>query len=214
MNIVTKVINRLVLEYQNKTNHIFGKIRLRKVKNQHFTVISNNCWAGSLYRWLGLPYNTPTAGLYFYAEDYIKFLQRLNYYLSLEMIKITADESKYRDKLYQKHQEKIPIGRLDDVEVIFLHYGTYEDAVATWNRRKQRIVWDNLYVKMSEMNDCTPEIIRQFDSLPYKHKIIFVTKDYGVKSQIINKDWSEKSEIKDDTSWFNKYVDVIKFLND
>jgi uncharacterized protein (DUF1919 family) len=213
MNIGIKILNKLVLEFQNRTNKYFAQYRVRKVNDAKFTVISNNCWAGSLYRWLGLQYRTPTVGLYFYAEDYLKFLQRLDYYLSLDFEKITIEQSKYREKLYAKGQINVPIGKLGDIEVIFLHYDTFENAVDSWNRRKKRICADNLYVKMSEMNDCTPEIIRQFDTLPYRHKFILVTHDYGIKSQIISKDWVNESQIKDDTSWFNKYVNIITFLN-
>lgn len=213
MNIGIKILNKLVLEFQNRTNKYFAQYRVRKVNDAKFTVISNNCWAGSLYRWLGLQYRTPTVGLYFYADDYLKFLQRLDYYLSLDFEKITIEQSKYREKLYAKGQINVPIGKLGDIEVIFLHYDTFENAVDSWNRRKKRICADNLYVKMSEMNDCTPEIIRQFDTLPYRHKFILVTHDYGIKSQIISKDWVNESQIKDDTSWFNKYVNIIIFLN-
>lgn len=213
MNIGIKILNKLVLEFQNRTNKYFAQYRVRKVNDAKFTVISNNCWAGSLYRWLGLQYRTPTVGLYFYADDYLKFLQRLDYYLSLDFEKITIEQSKYREKLYAKGQINVPIGKLGDIEVIFLHYDTFENAVDSWNRRKKRICADNLYVKMSEMNDCTPEIIRQFDTLPYRHKFILVTHDYGIKSQIISKDWVNESQIKDDTSWFNKYVNIITFLN-
>ena len=100
MNIGIKILNKLVLEVQNRTNKYFAQYRVRKVNDAKFTVISNNCWAGSLYRWLGLQYMTPTVGLYFYAEDYLKFLQRLDYYLSLDFEKITIEQSKYREKLY------------------------------------------------------------------------------------------------------------------
>ena len=74
-------------------------------------------------------------------------------------VEITAEQSKYRDELYHKHQERVPIGVLDDIEVIFLHYSSFEEAVMAWNRRKQRICIDNLYVKMSEMNNCTKELL-------------------------------------------------------
>ena len=37
-----------------------------------FTIISNNCWAGLVYQHFGLPYNTPTAGLFFFAQDYLE----------------------------------------------------------------------------------------------------------------------------------------------
>ena len=30
---------------------------------------------------IGMQYNTPTLGLYFFAADYIEFLQHLEYYL-------------------------------------------------------------------------------------------------------------------------------------
>ena len=53
MNIGIKILNKLVLEFQNRTNKYFAQYRVRKVNDAKFTVISNNCWAGSLYRWLG-----------------------------------------------------------------------------------------------------------------------------------------------------------------
>ena len=53
----------------------------RSVKSRDFTIISNNCWAGRVYQYLDMPYLTPTAGLYFFAPDYIKFVSDLKKYL-------------------------------------------------------------------------------------------------------------------------------------
>lgn len=64
---------------------------------------------------------------------------------SLEVRSITANESAHKDTLYKLHQEIVPIGLIDDVEVVFLHYKTFDEAVEKWNRRKSRINWDNLY---------------------------------------------------------------------
>ena len=111
------------------------------------------------------------------------------------------------------HQENVPIGLIDDVEVVFLHYKTFEEAVEKWNRRKSRINWDNLYIKMSFQNECKDEYVYEFDRLPYRNKLFFVTKDYGVQSQIIMKDRLGDSMILNDTDWFNKFIDVTKFIN-
>ena len=54
---------------------------------------------------------------------------------------------------------------------MFLHYKSKEEAAEKWNRRKERIQWDNLFFKMSEQNLCNPEILKKFDSLPAEKKI-------------------------------------------
>lgn len=54
-----------------------SKVRRSKIKNKDFTIISNNCWGGYVYRYYGLEYNSPTIGGYFFSEDYIKFLKNL-----------------------------------------------------------------------------------------------------------------------------------------
>ncbi|MDE6218484.1 MAG: DUF1919 domain-containing protein, partial [Muribaculaceae bacterium] len=47
--------------------------RRRKLKHNDFTIISNNCWAGTaVYQPFGLKYNTPTVGLFIIDEDYIQ----------------------------------------------------------------------------------------------------------------------------------------------
>ena len=56
---------------------ITGKIKQRKFLHKDFTIISNNCFAGIVYRNNALPYNTPTAGLFFMADDYIKFVYNI-----------------------------------------------------------------------------------------------------------------------------------------
>ena len=66
-------------------NPIMSGRRKRKLKNEDFTIISNNCWAGHVYRYYNLPYNTPTVGLYFYPDEYIRFLSNLKKYMSMKL---------------------------------------------------------------------------------------------------------------------------------
>ena len=207
--------DRLVHKIVEKTNPYVGGLR-RKLGgiDFDFTVISNNCWAGSVYRWLNLPYMTPTAGLYFFAEDYVKFLSNLRYYCSIEVQELDLKDSNYKDIIEKKGQQNVPLGKLDDIEIVFLHYPTFAEAKEKWERRCKRICWENLIVKNAEMNGCTPEQIKTFDKLPYDRKFIFTTRDYGIESQIIFKEYMGKEQVKDDTTRFNKYVDIVKLLKD
>jgi len=153
-------------------NPIIGPIRRDVLVNKGailpFTIISNNCWGGHVYRFFAESYASPTIGMYFFTPDYIKLLNNLEYYFNLPLDFITYKESKYKNKLEEYGGDNLscPIGKLDDIECIFLHYSTQQEAKDKWERRKKRINWDNLYVKMSEQNLCTEEHLKAFDLLP------------------------------------------------
>ena len=53
---------------------VLAPLRRRKLKERDFTIISNNCWGGICYEYYGLQKLSPTVGLYFFSEDYIKFV--------------------------------------------------------------------------------------------------------------------------------------------
>ena len=212
---VINIINKIRVEIREKTNLKFGKSRRNKLHNTNFTIISNNCWGGQVYRYFQLSYSSPTVGCYFFADEYIRFISNLKKYIDTELTFIDYKESKYKDKLEARHQEKYPIGVLDDVEIVFLHYKTREEAYEKWNRRKARIYWDNIIYKMSEMNFCSLQNIIDFEKLTFKGtKFIFVTKDYGINSQVIfAEDCLGSGNIPDDTNLFRKYIDLVGLLN-
>lgn len=135
-------------------------------------------------------------------------MSNLTHYLSLPPEEIPLSESKYKDSLIKKGQTKVPIGIIDDVEIVFLHYPTFEEAKEKWTRRASRINWNNLIVKDSEMNDCTEKDIIDFDKLPFDRKFIFTTRDYKIDSQIIFKEYYMQESVKNDTTLFNKYLNI------
>lgn len=169
-------INQKTKKFSEAVKNIPYNIRRaynkKRIRSRDFTVISNNCWAGKLYQYLDMPYLSPTVGLYFFADDYIKFVKNLKYYMSLELEFISANESKYSDELKIRNQLDRIIGVLDDVEIVFLHYHSEKEAYEKWNRRKARINWENLYFKFSKMNLCTEEHMKEFSELPCLHKIL------------------------------------------
>lgn len=74
-------------------------IRRKKLTNCEFTIISNNCWGGVVYEAYNLKKQSPTVGMFFMADDYIKFCKDIKYYLGQEMEFIKPEESKYVKKL-------------------------------------------------------------------------------------------------------------------
>ncbi len=210
-------ISVITIKIREKANLILGPFRRKRLNSagkSNFTIISNNCWGGHVYRWFSCRYDTPTIGLYLFSEDYVKFIYNLKHYLSIEPRFITYRESKYKDILEKRAGSNIkcPIGVLDDIEVIFLHYSTAEEALAKWNRRKNRIHWDNIFFKMSEQNGCSEAYLKIFDQLPTSKKIVFTHKDYGLKSQIVFREYNNADEVIDDTTHFNRYIDLTCWL--
>lgn len=184
------------------------------LKNKSFTIISNNCWGGRVYQRYGLPYTSPTVGLMFFADEYLKFVYNLEYYLSQDLKFIPKQESKYYD-FYTEKDRYYPIGLLDDIEIVFLHYHSEKEAYEKWNRRKARINWDNLIVKFNDQNRATIDHIKAFDRLPYKNKLCFVAnaiKDTDCTIQFI--EFQNEDYVKNDITTYTKYLNIDKYLNE
>lgn len=213
MNKFRKYTKKLKIKLRNKLNPLLGPYRRTIGGIKHpFTIISNNCWAGIVYQHYNLGYDSPTIGCYFFAEDYIKFISNLKYYLNLDMSFISYDRSRHKDELSRKKQTMVPIGVLDDVEIVFLHYHSEEDVLEKWNRRKERIHWDNLFFKFSEMNQCRFEHLKLFDEMSLENKLVLVSQDYKLKSQIIVKSFTRKLEVYDDTTNFREGINLDRWL--
>lgn len=153
--------------------------------------------------------------MYFFSEDYIRFVTNLNHYLCIDLKFISFEQSKHRSSLENSsaHKKKCPIGVLDDIEIIFLHYSSQEEAYEKWNRRKNRIDYEHLFFKMSEQNECSIDLLRKFDNLPYANKFVFTTADYGLKSQIVFYDFINCDKIVNDTNDFRKYISLENWIN-
>ena len=165
-------------------------IRSRFINNNDFSIISNNCWGGFVYQSYGLEYNTPTVGLFFMAEEYIKFLSDLKHYIyDYELTFIKPEESSYVSFLSKDSRfGSYPIGKLGDVEIEFLHYKSEAEAYDKWERRKKRINWDKLLVKFNDQNECNLKLFNKFSELNFRNKLFFgVNQDYASDFSIIKR---------------------------
>ncbi len=195
------------------TDKAFVDIRRKQIRDPDFSIICNNCWGGYVYRRFGLPYNTPTVGLFFFADDFVKLCQNLRYYMQQELEFIKCTESRHRASLPEEKYRNVPIARLEDIEVVFLHYKSEAEAKEKWERRKERIHYDNLIFKFSKMNGCTQEHMQAFDALQVDKKILFVPYRSDLGSAVYFPVKGNAEEIADDTSEYSRYINLKKLIN-
>ena len=133
MPAVKKLIHGLIGRIRNAKRHYELKmrhfIRRLKIKHKDFCIISNNCWGGTIYQYFGIEYNTPTVGLYFGTEDFVKFAANLRHYMEQELVFIPWESTTSYDFLRKIDQKPFPVARLDDIEIYFMHYDSPEEAL-------------------------------------------------------------------------------------
>lgn len=209
-----KKFRKFIKKVKSKT---IGEIKKRSLKCLDFSIISNNCWGGIIYQEYNLPYNSPTVGLYFFAEDYILFLENLSFYLNKELRFINYTESKHYDDLKNRNYnyENAIIGVIDDVEIIFLHYNSEEEAKEKRDRRKERINFDKLIIKFNDQNGFKEEYYERFKKLPYKHKLFFTCNPHYTDSFCVYfKKYNGFSSILEDVTSYKRYVDMKEKINE
>ncbi len=201
-------------KFREETNPLFAKNRRQRLNRCDFSIISNNCWAGSVYRYFGLPYQSPTEGLYFFASDYVRFSANLRHYLVAPLEFIDVHESLHYDVLESRGETGKPIALIDDVEIVFLHYPTVKEASEKWYRRVERVNWDNLFIKFSQMNNCTDEDLRKFDEIDFPNKLCFTSRPHpDLHCAAFHPASVYDGQILNDTDRFSQGFNLYNWLN-
>ena len=193
---------------KNKRQKINEHLK-KNINIKEFSLITQNCIGGVLYNDLGMQFLSPTINLSFDGPDFIKFVQNLKYYISLELVEFSTNEVTY------------PVGHLDDIEIRFNHYTTFCEAKQKWDERKNRINYNKIYVIATDRDGMTNyNCMEQFDKLSYP-KVMYTAKPYPQYS------WTRWCKcFKDETvgimtgianlkgqRYYEKYFDIIRFLN-
>lgn len=204
--------SRLYTQIEKRINRHFSK----KLKNKEFTILCSNCVGGILYHRLGQEFLSPTINMWFHQPDFVEFTVNLDWYLNQDLVFI---ESK----------EQYPVGVLkgndkdiQDITLFFNHAKTVNDAKEQWERRKKRIVKDNLYIMMYKLDGITIEQMRKLEHVKCKNKVIFTSVplpeipwSYYIKPVMSHKypyNYLEKDIFG--IRYLEKKFDCVSFLND
>lgn len=194
---------------------ILARLRHQLLISDDFTIISNNCWGGVIYKYFGMRFQSPTVGMYFFSDEYIKFLKKLRFYLSQPLIVRNVESSKYKEEILRRGQSPL-IGWLDDVEIVLLHFHDASEAKRKWNYRLQRINYNKLIIKFNDTNLFTKQNLDEFEKLDFENKICFTGTYYpGYKSTIYFKEYKGIGYVVNDTKirHWRRYFNVIKYIN-
>lgn len=200
--------------------HRTAKWRRKQIHNDDWTIISNNCWGGFVSQSYGVPYNSPTVGSFFMAEDYIEFISDLKAWMGVPLSFIQPESSKYKEHFSDWDKfgtYAIGVLKLDNkiVEIHFLHYHSEQEAMMHWNERKKRINWNKILYKFNDQNLCTEKHLKCFAEMPLEHKICFTSKKYDLADTYFIKCPKHASEIRASYEPFGKsrYVDINALIN-
>lgn len=219
-------IEGLRLRFRNKVYlPLTRNYRRRFLKNEDFTIISNNCWGGTVYESYGIQKQSPTVGMFIMPKDYLNLLQNLKYYMALDLVFIDSAESKWRDYLCSyKGWGTWPIARLGDIELQLLHaHGSEEQIRNQWKRRVQRIHWNKMIYKFNDQNGCSDEDLDSFLKLPLSNKLFFCAKKTTLHLEnlhrkgvfVINQPANYKSVLASYEPYGrNKYFNLNKIINE
>ena len=175
---------KIIERAKNKIKHtlLVNKVR-RSVDLTNVSLISMNCIGGVFYHDVEARFLTPTINLFFTADDFIKFVNHMEHYLSVTPIVTMGKE--------------YPVGQLDDIKIYFMHFNSIDDAFNKWEERKKRINPDRVFVIMVEQNGFTDQNFHDFLRIKYP-KILF-TRNPNHQS--------------DDIIYFEKYRDLEELPN-
>lgn len=172
---------------------LYLKENYERLTNKNFTILSDDCWSGFIYKYLGIKYNCPFIWTSISNSDFIKLCNNLDYYLSCQL---TFPEVEYPNF----H------GMLGDIAINFSHYKTKENALEKWNRRLKRFNKDNLLIKMTSHDKNNQGIAEMFETLPFQNKILFTEKKTNISEEIYMNNYNEKDYIG-----FSQYVHSESF---
>lgn len=181
---------------------LYKEAKRKKLKNTTPTIISSNCNGEYWYYDMGLPFLSPTINLSFDMNDYVKMLENLHWYMEQPILP------------FEDNRFEFPTGMLGDIEIRFNHYKTFDEAVAKWEERKQRINWDNLFVLGIDGDNCSYETMQRFDRLPYQNKVIFTHIPYPEIESAYYIPGFEKDDGVGVLLYFKKQFLVRRYLDD
>lgn len=176
------------------------KLRFQiNIAPKKYCYISQNCIGGKLYQIERRSYSSPTIGLWFEASDFLTFCENLSEYLTFPL---SEDVAKSKEMAY-------PVGKLGEIKIYFLHYGSFEIAKMDWERRVARVDIDKVFFLMTDRDGFSSDDLVRFQKLSTNKKILFSHTSHLNMNNIIHvAGYENQSYVGDLVGDFNNLIQV------
>lgn len=181
--------------------------------NSPVSIVSQNCFAGYAYNRLGLEFSSPTINMWFSFSDFVSFVSDVDKNLKQELVLDGYGTDKFQNDF------KYPIAKIGglDISVHLNHYNDFNEAHDSWNRRKKRINYNNIFIVASTDKESDIEL---FDKIPFR-KVLFVPNSLDVdKDYIISLNYETNKEGRTIGMFANGFangafsgIDLLSFIN-
>jgi len=209
--------------FERKALERYQKKNKKRLTNKDFTIFANSCVGAQIYRDLGLRFDTPLVGLYITPEDFVKLMEKPEYW--------------FKQPIFEEQLNLgFPVGLLGGIIRIFFRSDkSFKEAIERWNRRLERVHWDNIFVFLNPLEQdfgidknfrnhiCSTNVVDQFLKLPYKNKVVVTNKKRLILSNVCvymrRYEWLEYPPYIGIISClsgkriFDRYFDVVHWLN-
>ena len=138
--------------------------KYRQLQHANISIFARNCFGGLISNTFGLPFLSPFVNLFFSEKDFVRFMRSPRVYLEEKLV---LEKTVWEGNLKFNY----PVFTLGNISVHMNHYPDFDAAVKTWNARKQRINWYNIFI---ETDTKDPEILEEFEDLPHGKKVCLV----------------------------------------
>lgn len=205
-----RVINGAVLHIPG-----FDFVNYIKLRENPVSIITNDCFGGMLYHYLNLEFSSPFINCWIEANDFLLLVNNLEQYMKQPLL------LKQEGDIYQ-----CPVGTLtylhNRICIHFNHAYSFDEAKSEFDRRRNRIHWDNIFICS---NISRKEYAESFINVPYRKKNI-TGEDFGTEDSVVlrgykhdyedrQKDASEAREFwsyMHDMNNLTKEIDIFRML--
>lgn len=181
-----------------------GRFLSRRLLPNSFSIISEDCWGGEIYRRLWHKYQTPTVGLYVEPGGYLDFIESV-FTKNLEKLEFIDSKHEY------------PVATYLGTRIDFVHYETQREAVDKFTRRFQRIDWNKILVKIDfGKPGYVKADIERWNEWKLPNSIAFYNKttylpSNGIFNGVFVPDWDLDGVVMFGIT--QKYFDLYKWIN-
>lgn len=151
---------------------------------------------------------SPTINMWETQRDFIKLAVNPKYYMEQPLVFIDTDEP-------------TPVAQCGDILLHFNHHKTAEEAERDWNRRKQRINYDNIYIIFYYRDGYSLDEIREIEKAKCKNIALLTDKELPLDYAVVikpteGKAFSDSFLDRDEFGLrtFEKQWNYVKWLNE